>query len=224
MDTLLRRRAMIGGAEPPTPPTPVYEPVFYDNLIFDGTAYIQTDIMPQEDCSITVPLGNETSKSQQSLFAYGNDSAKFIRGVFLNSMTSSTNRVFAARYNSTTAQTAALAFSTATYNFFLTPFKFGWNNTANNVTKGNVTPTKGIAFGINAGTAPPAYTGQMGTVRIYDSSAKNVTKYADFSSYTPSATLRPCTYNEEPGFWYVEGNKFFGNSAEAGSLSVSNDS
>ena len=214
---------MMGG-EPPTPPTPPTLPVFYDNLVFDGTAYVETDILTPTDASITATFGNETAKSTQCLFGQGNASYYIVRGAFYNTMTNATNRVIAARYNNNSAATAALAFSgNTTYNFFLTPNKFGWNNTANNTTKGSQTPSTGIFFGKNNGTAVPAYTGTLGTVRIYDSSAQNVTKYSDFSSYTPVVTLRPCTYNDEPGLWYVEGSRFYGNSAGAGSLSVSNN-
>ena len=204
-------------------PTPQYTPVFYDKLIFDGTAYIETDVMVPSDGSITAQLGNETSKAVQCLFGQGNGSYYIVRGTFLNMTTTTSNRIIAARYDNNTASTATLSFGTTTYNFFLTPKKFGWGATATNVTKGSQTPTTGIFFGKNNGTTVPAYSGTLGIVKIYDSSAQNVATYDGFSSYTPVATLRPCTYNDAPGLWYVEGNKFFGNSAGAGSLTAANN-
>lgn len=199
-------------------------PVFYDKLIFDGTAYITTDIMVPNDGCVTAQMGYETTKAVQCLFGQGDNTYYIVRGVFLNTNTSASARVFAARYNSVTAQTSTLAFSTTSYNLFLTPTKCGWGSTSFNVTKGSLPPTTGIFFGKNNGTTVPAYTGKLGIVRIYDSSAKNVTTYDGFSSYTPVATFRPCTYNGEAGLWYVEGNRFFGNSnTGGGTLSVSSD-
>ena len=59
---------------------------------------------------------------------------------------------------------------------------------------------------------------------VYGSDAQNVATYAGFDNYTPVATFRPCTYNGVAGMWHVEGNAFYGNTAEAGTLTVLNDS
>ena len=66
------------------------------------------------------------------------------------------------------------------------------------------------------------YTGRVGIIYIYGVDAADVRTYAGFSEYTPVATLRPCIYGGRPGLWHVEGNKFYGNTVGAGSLSVAN--
>ena len=224
MDTMLRRRAMIAAGGSPTPPPPTPTPVFYDYIIFDGTAYIETDIVPPADASFNVKMGNETLKSQQRLFLCNGTNAYF--GALLSSNTSATKRYFAVYYGATTAGSSnqkSNNFSTAIYNFFLTPKRFGWGSTDSyTYTKGAGTPTGGLVIGDNTSHSGQAFTGEMQTFYVYDSDAQNCTKAADFSSYTPKYTLRPCTVNGEAGIWCEETSKFYGNTAGAGTLSVRN--
>lgn len=208
----------------PTPPTPVIEPVFYDRLIFDGTAYIDTDIIPPADCSFRCRFGNETLKARQSVFfaKAGSDSL----GMQYSSSTTTTSRAIAVYYNaSSTSGSKTLAFSTATYMFFLTPKRFGWSSNAYTITKGSSTPDQVLVLGSANSHSGQAYTGSMEIFRIYGSDAQNATTASDlYDNYTPLYTLRPCTYNGEPGMWCVETSKFYGNTAGAGALSVMNNS
>jgi len=201
--------------------TPGPSPVFYDFLIFDGVAKIQTTVTLPESCSIRCQLGSETLKAAQRVFrATTNGLIQLI----YNSNTTSTDRHLAVYYDSTSVSgNATRAFSNTSMYFWMTPTKFGWGSTtANNLTKGSAHPTGGIELG-GWDTGTP-YTGKLGNVGIYGSDAQNATSYAELSNYTPVALLRPCTYNGEAGLWWVEGNQFFGNTAGSGTLTVQNDS
>lgn len=216
MDTMLRRRAMmVSGVEPPEPPE------FYDYLYFDGTAHIQTNIFIPADGSIRVPLGKETVKAQQGLFAEKNSNNAAITAVFYNSSTTSTARHFGIRYRNTSSSSANnLNFSNNTFNFFLTPKKYGWGTTAYSVTKGSATPASGLDFGFLSGSQ--SYTGRMGVIEIYGSDAQDVATFSGFETYTPIYTLKPCKYNGQDGLWCVETSTFYGNTAGSGTLTASN--
>ena len=211
----------------PTPPPAGL--VYYDRLVFDGTAYIETDIVPPENASIRIPLGNETTKGAQRLFMWGGtNSAAF--GAMLNSETTSSIRMWSAYYGqsayvSKSTSSSRLNFSTARYTFFLTPSRWGWGSTAVSFTKGGETPSSALILGSNLGKSGTPYTGTMGIVRIYGSDAQNATSASDLvDNYTPVYTLYPCTYNNVAGMWCVETSTFYGNTAQSGTLSVSNDS
>ena len=225
MDALLRRRAMIaaGGGEPPTPP--VIEPVFYDRLVFDGTAYIDTDIIPDANASYKTTLGNESSKVAQRILTV-KDSSSTLIGAILNNSTSATNRCFSIYYGSSSALSTdkTLAWTTSEYNFFLTPKRFGIADSVYSITKGNRTPAGGIVIGSNYQHSGNPYSGDTSTIFVYGSDAQNVETFAGFDSYTPAYTLRPCTFNGEAGLWCVETSTFYGNTAGSGTLSVRNNS
>lgn len=200
-------------------------PVFYDKLIFDGTAYIDTDIIPPDNASYRVQLGNETQKVAQRLFML-RAGTNGLLGTLLNASTDATNRQFSIYYGSSSYadNTPKLAWTYPLYGFFLTPKRYGIGNNATLITRGADAPTGTLGLGINVSHTGQAYTGTMSIFRIYGSEAQDVDTYAGFNNYTSIVTLRPCTYNGEAGMWYVEGNKFFGNTAGAGTLSVANNS
>lgn len=203
----------------PTPP-PVITPVFYDYLVFDGVAIVQTDYVLPSNCSIACAMGWETQKVAQQVFlAGGNGNIS----LFIGGGTNTTRRQMVALYDSDSyIKTANLNWSYASYTFFMTPSRFGWGNTANTYTKGNKHPTGGISFGEAGNTSAPRFTGRFGTIKIYGSEASGVTTYNGFASYTPVATFRPCTYDNVPGFWHEESSTFYGNTAGAGTLTVLN--
>ena len=222
MDALLRRRQMMlaGGS-----PAPVIEPVFYDKLKFDGTAYIVTNITPPEDASFRVNLGGETSKAAQRVFMVPAENGTIL-GAFYGNNTTSASRYFSIYYGASSAvsTTTYFAWSTATYSFWLTPKRFGWGDTANNITKGENKPNGAIILGYNASKSGNPYSGEMGLFRVYGSDAQNATSATDmYNNYTPVYTLRPCTYNGEAGMWCVETSTFFGNSAGAGTITAINN-
>lgn len=220
MDALLRRRMMFdtGSAPPPAP-----APVFYDLLVFDGTAYIDTDIVPAANSSFLVALGNETLKAAQRLFALSAENSTRI-GAALANTTTSTYRYFGIYYAASSAVSTAqrVAFSYATYNFWLTPNKFGFGSNGYSITKGNNAPNGGVVLGSLETHSGQAYTGTMGTFYIYGSDAQNASSASDFANYTPVYALRPCEYNGEAGLWCVETSTFYGNTAGAGTLTVRN--
>lgn len=195
-------------------------PEFHTYLIFDGTAYIETDIILPEDFSIRVSLGNE-ARHQQAIFSAYNGS-NFVFAFWMNSSTNNNNRVFSARYDSTStlSSLSSLSWNNTRYNLFMTPFRFGYGNTvAANYTKGSVRPTSGLNIGRPLSTST-SYTGKSGTFRIYDDAAKNANSYNYFDNYTPIYTLAPCLYNGEAGLWCLETNRFYGNSAGVGTIIV----
>lgn len=197
-------------------------PVFYSYLVFDGIAYIDTDILIPENGSIRFPCGYETTKGYQILF---NNGGRIY--AYLNTSTNSTRRAFSSAYDSSSTQvsgtTLTLAWTYNSYSFFLTPKRIGFGTTSKTFTKGSSRPTTGLVIGQNAAHTGTPFTGRLtGHIRIYGSDAQNVTQDSNFSNYTPIYTLRPCTYNGEAGLWCVETNKFYGNTAGAGTLTATN--
>ena len=224
MDTMLRRRAMIAAGGSPTPP-PTPTPVFYDFLIFDGTAYIDTDIVPDANASFRVNLGDETLKAAQRLFGIPTGSGAYTTVSYSNS-TTTTNRAFTVYYGSSSSLSSnrTLAFSQGRYSFFLTPKRFGWGNNAFTITKGSGSPSGGLVVGSNSSHSGQPYTGKIRGFIVYGSDAQDATDASDlYNNYTPAYNLRPCTYNGEVGLWCLETSKFYGNSAGSGSLSVANE-
>lgn len=215
MDALLRRRSMMGAGGGTS------GVVFYDRLVFDGTAYINTGVTIPANGSIRVSIGDETQKVAQRVFTADTDGR--IRFIYATQTTSTMRRL--GLYYDSTSVTAAekdYEFSYTRLSFFMTPNGYGVSSNFYSYTKGNAHPTGGLQVG-GFGSGQP-FTGTMGTIRIYGSDAANVQSNNGFNSYTPSYTLRPCTYNGEVGLWCVETSTFYGNSAGAGALSVSNDS
>lgn len=222
MDALLRRRSMIAaGGGSPVPPTPTGV-VFYDRLVFDSTAHIQTDIFIPEDGVIRVTLGGETRKAAQGLFRQVNSGGTSVIAVWYGSATTTTTRKIACRYRTTTSSsTKDLAFSYTRFSLFLTPYKLGIGDSTMNITKGTATP----ALGLDIGTADAtAFSGYMEVFRVYGDDAKNATSASELLNYTPVYTLKPCTYNGEAGLWCEETSTFYGNTAGAGTLTVMNNS
>lgn len=213
---------LAGGVEPPTPPGPTIEPVFYNYLYFDGTAYIDTDLVPPENASFRCNFGMETTKGAQRYFgmAAANGSTT---NLFLNNSTTSSTRYFTTYYQSSSSVSAGktLAFSTSTFNFFLTPDRFAPGTGPYTITGGTSAHSGGIVFGSNASHSGNPYTGRMTRFRVYGSDARNCTTYSDFDNYTPVYTFRPCTYNGEAGLWCEETSEFFGNTAGSGTLTAS---
>lgn len=214
MDTLLRRREMMVRDTAPAP-------IFHARLVFDGQAAIATDIPLPSDGSIRFyTCGRETVKAAQAIFCSQNDASQTVLGIALSTATTSTTRTFLVRYASTSAvsNNKTLDFSTNSYGLFMTPNGFGLGASFYSFTKGSVPPTKGLIFGL--GMISQKFTGQIGRVWIYGADAKNCQSNSAFDSFTPVASLRPCTYLGEAGLWCVETSTFYGNTAGVGTLSV----
>lgn len=201
-------------------------PVFYDYLVFDGTAYIETDITPTSLASYLGNFGNETltgSGAGQRMFLLPTTSN--VQTGFIISPSGSTNtyRQFSVYYGSTaTSGNKRLNWTTPRYDVFLTPYRCGYGGTVVSITKGNGKPNGALVIGQNASGTGQAYTGKIKTFYVYGDDAQDVSSVAGFDNYTPVATLRPCTYNGEAGLWCVETNKFYGNTAGAGTLTATN--
>lgn len=227
MDALLRRRQMMLAGGSPIPPIPAGV-VFYDRLVFDGTAYIDTDIIPDAEATYRMMFGDETLKASQTLFTVPAENSTRI-GVVYGSATTSTKRAFSAYYGATGVVSTGqeLAFSSARYTMMLTPlrFKAAASISAASITKGPNAPSGALIIGQNATHSGTAYTGTAGNLGVYGPDAKNASDATDLlNNYTPKYTLRPCTYDGEAGLWCVETSKFYGNSAGSGALSVINNS
>ena len=198
------------------------QPVFYDYLLFDGTAYIDTDIIPDENSSLSCAIGVESLLEAQIVFGFsGSGGTKF--GIFLGSDTTSTNRSIVAYYGSSSSLGAnTLSFGTLGYNLLMTPKLYGWGDATYTYTKGSGAPSSVITLGLDDEHNGQAYSGVMGMFRIFGSDAQNATGYSDLATYTPTHTLRPCKCGANDGFWNVEEGKFYGNSASAGTLIAAN--
>lgn len=224
MDALLRRRMMIAssGGEPPTPPTPTI--VYHDRVRFDGTAYIQTDLVVPTNGSVRVSIGGETRKGNQGIFNARKDENSFVFGMWMSATSSASQRYFAHRYDTSTTGSGNIQINnwTTRYGIFLGYTKWGYSGNSINTVRGSVPPTQGLELGAASGGY--RYTGALGYVYIYDSSAQGATSYAALrDNYTPVYTLRPCEYNGEVGYICVETGTFYGNSAGTGTLTVEDD-
>lgn len=195
------------------------KPVFYNYLYFTRPAYIATDYYLPNLPSFMVSLGMETTRAgMQRIIRAGSGNDLIAIQYTSNTANDSSGRRFGIYYGTSTIATVRyLAWSTDTYTFWITYSRWGIGNTVYTYTKGTGVPTEPLMFGGDTNS----YTGRMGTVYVYDSTTQNVTSLAGLSSYTPVATFRPCTYNGEAGMWHVEEGKFYGNSADSGSLAAS---
>jgi len=216
MDALLRRRMMMQSGSSPAP-----APEFHSRLRFDGTAYIQTDIVLPENGSVRFgSSGSETRKGNQGIINASNENGiRFC--IFLTTATTNAKRVYAIRYDSGTTDSSRKELENYTDRpgIFIMPSKWGFATSVTNFTKGSDRPTLGIQFG--ALSQGYRYTGSLGYFYIYDSSAQNATDGLDLrDNYTPVYTLRPCIYNGEAGYWCVQTQTFYGNSAGEGQLTV----
>lgn len=219
MDALLRRRQMMLAGGSPTPPGPVIEPVFYDYLFFDGTAYIDTDFTPPANASFLCSMGMETLKGGQRMFVVPAANSTNI-GAYISSQSTANNRAWLMYYGGSSAASnnKTLAWSYQSFAFFLTPKGFGHGSVFNSFTKGSNAPSGPLVLGQSYNHTGQPYTGRMGTFYVYGDDAQNVQDSSGFSNYTPVATFRPCTYNGVPGMWHVETSTFCGNTAGAGKL------
>lgn len=208
MDLLERRRTMLMQGP---------KPIFYNYLLFDGTAYIDTDIIPNTDFSFESAVGYETLSAAQRL--YGVPCTEGYTQVFQSSSTTSATRYFSIYYGSESAlKTRNVARYYPAISYFNTPNRIGWGDSAETFTKGNGVPNGPIVIGSTATHSGQPYTGGFSTIHLYGSDAQNATTRANLITYTPTVTLRPCIYEGESGLWNVEQNKFYGNSAGSGTL------
>lgn len=198
-------------------------PVFYDYLIGDGVAFIDTGMLMPENGSLSGLFGWETRKQGgQNLFG-AFDVGGGETGVVFGGATSSTNRQFVAYYDKNSyVATITLRFAYSSYGAFMTPKRFGYGNQSSTYTKGSLRPTSTVKiFG-----GYPTYTSFSGALSgnfcIYGSDAQDATTYAALTAFTPIATFRPCTYDGQAGLWCVETSTFFGNAAGSGSFIAAN--
>ena len=222
MDALLRRRAMMAaGGGSPTPPAPT--PEYHSYLVFDGIASIQTDIVLPTNGSLLVSIGGETVKGAQGIINAANIATGDITfALWMNNSSNTSKRVFSCRYNSATTDSNHPE-SNDTWDrrvgIFITPTKWGYGIITSTHTQGNKIADGGLLISYDAYGV--YYTGKLGQIRIYDSSAQNATDYEDLrDNYTALITLKPCVLNGECGFYDEAAGKFYGNTAGAGTLSV----
>ncbi|MBQ1981814.1 MAG: hypothetical protein II229_01135 [Clostridia bacterium] len=198
-------------------------PVFYEYLVGDGTAYIDTGLVMPENGSLAGLFGWETvRRGSQNIFG-AFDVGGGETGVVFGGSTSNSNRQFVAYYDkSSYVGTKTLSFYYTNYGMFMTPKRFGYGNDAATYTKGSQHPAATVKiFG-----GYPTYTSFSGALKgaftVYGSDAQNAANYAALIAFTPVATFRPCTYNGVAGLWYVEQNRFLGNAAASGAFTATN--
>ena len=216
---------MAGGSTPPPPFPPAPAGVtFYRKLVFDGTAYIDTGITPTNGDCFKVKLGGETLIGPQNVFMAPTTNSSNFLGMRYGANTTSARRIPVINYASTNknGNQRAIYWATTEFTFFLTKTTFGWDSDYWAISGGSNAINDVLVLGSQPDHTGQQYTGFMGTFYIYDSDAKGAQSADAFDNYTPKYTLWPCTYNGEAGFWCLENNTFYGNTAGAGTLSVSN--
>ena len=210
---LIRRRGMMASDSPE----------FHRYLVFDGTAYIDTDIVPNgNQNTFNVSIGHETVTSGvQHVYDFLTSNGR-IR-VSYGSATTPTTRSVNAWYDNgvNSAVTMNVNFSISEYRMVLTPYRlFCYSYSSTLSSPGNGVVTSPIVLGAITGYSGQAFSGRMSRFRVYGPEAKNITIASQIDNYTPFITLHPCIYKGEAGMWYVQGNKFYGNTAGAGTLTV----
>lgn len=194
------------------------EPVIYSYLLFDGQAYIDTDIIPSQDVTFRVTVGDEINRSQQRIFgllAGGSNTTQ----VFQTSSTTTSTRYYSVYYGSSSSLgTANITQNYLAHEIFATPKVLGFSSSQKTFTRGSGSPSGPLVIGSNGSHSGNPFSGSMTLFRVYGDDAKDVTSSSDLNSFTPVVTLRPCKYDGQDGLWYVEGRKFYGNSASSGSL------
>jgi hypothetical protein len=199
--------------------------VFYDRLVFDGTAYVETDIVPPENASFRFTGGYETVQGAQRVFMNSCVGTSYTGATIVG--VSSGKRLFNIYYQSSAMVVNGLSYAWATrqYTFMLTPNRAGFGTSPVTITKGSNIPNGPVLIGTNVAKNGQPFSGRMGRFIIYGPDAQDAIDVFDLlNNYTPLYDLRPCTYNGEAGFWCMETSKFYGNTAGAGTLSVMNNS
>ena len=198
-------------------------PVFFDYLVGDGTAYVDTGLVLPENASMGGNFGHETRKAGgQNIFG-AFDVGGGETGIVFGGSTSNSNRQFVAYYDKGSyVGIKTLSFAYNNYNAILTPKRFGYGGETVTFTKGTLRPTATLKiFG-----GYPTYTSFSGALygsfMVFGADAQNAANYNALIAFTPIATFRPCTYNGVAGLWYVEENRFCGNSAGSGAFIATN--
>lgn len=186
-----------------------------------------TDIIPEADSSFRVNLGDETIKGAQRMFMCRAGESRQI-GALINSETNSSYRMFSIYHGDSalvdkSTATSRLAYSLGRYGFWMTCKRWGFGSTSKTFTKGPDTPTGPLIIGQMPSLTGQPYTGKMKTFYVYDDETMDVTTNAGFNDFTPVYSLKPCTYDSEAGLWCEQLQKFYGNSAGSGTLSVENE-
>lgn len=210
---LIRRRGMMaqGGL-----------PEFHGYLIFDGIAFIDTDITVPTDCSIRLGIGNESSQRQMRVFRVLSGGSGGMIYINITNFTSTT-RTLVFCYEATSGQVSRGSNTGSRVGVAITPHKCITNNSATSNSSGGYHPQGGLCIGGFSGdtfTSYYPYNGKMSSIWVYAADAQNVETFNGFTAYTPVYTLTPCIYNGEAGLWCKETNRFYGNSAGAGTLTV----
>lgn len=211
---LIRRRGMMASDD---------SPEFHKYLVFDGTAYIDTDIVPNgNQNTFNVSVSHETVTSGvQHVYDCLTSNGR-IRVSYGSTTTPTTRKVNAWYDNGAySAITMDVNFSISSYRMILTPYRlfcYSYNGTLSG--PGNGVITSPIVLGTITEHTGQAFSGRMTQFMVYGPEAKNITIASQIDNYTPFITLCPCIYKGEAGMWYVQGNKFYGNTAGVGTLTV----
>lgn len=210
---------MAGEHEPPVPE-------FHDYLVFDGTAFIDTDITVPENCSFVMNMGDEASRRQMRVIRVNPGGADGAIYSHISSFRTDV-RSMSYAYDSSSSLKTHNTPTGSRIAWFMTPKRGGYGSQSLTYTKGDAHPLGGISLGGYTGDTSTSYYPYNGTIkylRVYGSDAQNETSASAISNnHTPIITLIPCLYGSRAGLWHVEGGKFYGNTAGAGTLSVADD-
>lgn len=179
----------------------------------DGTAWINTDYMLPENAVIYV-----------STMWGGYGSNKAIVGTdatWIRQISSAGSERFGWKYNggSEVQKNAGNFYNpSAELGLYITPSRGGGRSSSLvSITKGSSSSTTPLCIMESyPGSGMKHWNFPIGTVYVYDSSAAGVTTGNQLAQYTPIASFIPCTYGFKAGMYYVEEDRFCGNSNTSG--------
>jgi hypothetical protein len=193
--------------------------VFYDKLVGDGTAYINTEYMPKGTDSFSWDAGPIVKNNR---FIWGCKSPTISLGILLYGASisyllygPSTAREVNLTNTSRAARSIVVKKEGDIYSRFLVN------------PGGEFMLSEEDSYALKDATYPIyIFASQFSTVntapnRIYDGAIYSF-KITDIDGNT-IMSLKPCTFAGEAGMWDEVGSKFYGNAAASGEFSVTND-
>ena len=196
--------------------------IFYDKLVGDGTAYINTEYYPSSWDNVEWDADKPNSYNRQmfgeksSALSIANLVYSATQTYYCYKLTVSTNLINEDNTGRQHRMLRIVDLGGGTYRREVADLILGTSNTIEASWSGkDATATQSLrVFGSNKsdGAMEKIYNGAIRSLIITDARTNEV-----------KLNLKPCTWNGEAGMWDEIGNKFYGNAATSGEFSVAND-
>ena len=174
---------MAGEHEPPVPE-------FHDYLVFDGPAFIDTDITVPENCSFVMNMGDEASRRQMRVIRVNPGGADGAIYSHISSFRTDV-RSMSYAYDSSSSLKTHNSPTGSRIAWFMTPKRGGYGSQSSTYTKGDAHPLGGISLGGYTGDTSTSYYPYNGTIkylRVYGSDAQNETSASAIRITTPRSS------------------------------------